>query len=67
MYPPLALLIRECTQDYQIPETQKIIKKGVSVFIPIYGLHYDHRFYSEPYIFKPHRIQQDLPFYEQPY
>ncbi|XP_055680722.1 probable cytochrome P450 6d5 [Lutzomyia longipalpis] len=56
MYPPVPILNRECTEDYKIPGTSTIIKKGTAIFIPIIGLHYDPKFYSNPMDFQPERF-----------
>ncbi|XP_059618288.1 probable cytochrome P450 6d5 [Phlebotomus argentipes] len=56
MYPPVPLLNRECTSDYQIPGTKSIIKKGTAIFIPIAGLHYDPHHFKDPTTFQPERF-----------
>lgn len=34
-YPIVAVLNRTCVKDYEIPKTDKIIEKGVEVFLPV--------------------------------
>lgn len=35
MYPSVPIMARECTQKFQIPQTDIVIEKGTSIFIPI--------------------------------
>ncbi|XP_031628009.1 probable cytochrome P450 6d5 [Contarinia nasturtii] len=58
-YPPLSLLPRSCVKDYQIPGTNKVIKKGVQLFIPVLGLEMDAKFYEEPEKFIPDRFNEE--------
>lgn len=47
-------------KDYQIPGTNKIIEKGIEVFIPAYALQMDAKFYEEPEKFKPERFYEEI-------
>lgn len=68
MHPPLPLIVRKCTEDWRIPNTDtKIIKKGTIVYIPTLGLHFNHKIYKDPEIFKPDRFLRNVPFRVQPY
>ncbi|XP_075145788.1 cytochrome P450 6g1-like [Haematobia irritans] len=64
MYPPIPMLDREHIRsedgklfslkphyDYQIPD-------GMPIFISIYGLHYDPKYWPNPYIFNPERFSE---------
>jgi cytochrome P450 family 6 len=55
-YVPVLTLLRECTNDYKIPGTQKIIPKGTAIQIPIFGLHRDENIYDNPLEFRPERF-----------
>lgn len=55
-YPPHPFLDRECDQDYRVPNTDIIIKKGTSVCIPVLGLHYDRKYFVDPEKFNPGRF-----------
>lgn len=65
MYPPLSLLNRECTKEYLIPGTDRVIAKGTPIIISNFGLHMEERFYPNAKVFNPARFEDstDLPFY----
>lgn len=70
------MLFRECSKDYTIPGTDKVITKGSSVMVPILGVHYDPDYYPDPEKFDPDRFTEEnvakrpaftwLPFGEGP-
>lgn len=47
---------RECIKDFQIPDTNYTIPKGMMVQIPIWGLHYDSTFWNDPEEYRPDRF-----------
>lgn len=53
------LLTRTCVKDYQIPGTDKIIERGTEVFVPIFALQRDPKYYEEPDKFWPDRFCDD--------
>ncbi|XP_037931544.1 probable cytochrome P450 6d4 [Teleopsis dalmanni] len=55
-YPSLPLMNRICTQDYQIPGSDKIIKKGTNVLISLFGIHRDPEHFPDPEIYIPERF-----------
>lgn len=69
-------LNRTCVKDYQIPNSNYIIPKGMSIVIPVSGLHNDPNIYPEPEKFDPERFSKEniatrapytfLPFGEGP-
>lgn len=61
MYPNVAFISRSCVQDYRIPNTDKIIKKGTPILIPAVALHTDKRYYNEPENFNPNRFNGENP------
>ncbi|XP_076645678.1 putative cytochrome P450 6a14 [Halictus rubicundus] len=75
-YPPASLLSRRCERRYQIPGTKVELPAGIRVMIPIYGLHHDPEYYSNPATFDPDRFTEEnkrsrpafayLPFGEGP-
>lgn len=58
-YPPLPILNRTCVRHYQIPGTNQIIEKGVGVFIPVFSLQRDAKYYEEPDLFNPDRFNDE--------
>ncbi|XP_050439348.1 cytochrome P450 6k1-like [Adelges cooleyi] len=58
-HPPVAQLERVCTQDYTIPDSDLHIKAGMTVQIPVVGLHYDPDYYPDPHKFDPSRFTQE--------
>nr|AKZ17695.1 cytochrome P450 monooxygenase CYP6BQ36 [Tenebrio molitor] len=75
-YPPLSILLRQCTKDYIVPHTNIVITKGTDVAISAWGLHRDPEYYPNPEIFDPERFSEEntkarrpftwLPFGEGP-
>lgn len=59
MYPALPTLNRECTEDYNIPDTDIVIEKGTRVMISILGLHHDSEYFSDPEKFDPERFSEE--------
>ncbi|KAF2879301.1 hypothetical protein ILUMI_26856 [Ignelater luminosus] len=57
-YPALPFLDRICVEDYKIPNTDVVIEKGTSIFIPVFGLHYDPDYYPDPEKFDPERFSE---------
>ncbi|CAG9838975.1 unnamed protein product [Diabrotica balteata] len=56
-YPVLPFLDRRCLSNYTIPGTDLVIEKGSSVYIPMFGLHYDETYFPEPTKYNPERFE----------
>lgn len=54
-YPSDALLFRNCTQDYRVPDTDIIIRKGERVVIPVQAFQLDQEIYADPLAFNVNR------------
>lgn len=68
MYPTAPILFRECTKDWQIPDTDITLYKGTIAYLPIYGLQHDPKYFPEPEKFKPERFSdKSTTFVERPY
>lgn len=69
MYPPLSTLNRVCVKDYKIPETNVIIEKDTSVLVTLLGLHFDEKYFPEPFAFRPERFKEKFhaPFSYLPF
>jgi cytochrome P450 family 6 len=57
-YPPKAYLLRKCTTDYKIPDSDVTIEKDVGVVVPVMGIHHDPEYYPNPEEFDPERFNQ---------
>jgi cytochrome P450 family 6 len=56
-YPIVPMLFRRATSDYKIPDTNLVLEKGTSVFIPLLGIQRDPEIYENPLEFKPERFE----------
>lgn len=56
MYPPVPVLTRICTKDYQIPKSNITVEKGTLVFIPVFALQRDEQYFVKPKEFMPERF-----------
>ncbi|KAH8293470.1 hypothetical protein KR054_000708 [Drosophila jambulina] len=74
-YPALPLLNRICTQDYPVPDSKLMIKKGTQIIISLIGMHRDAEYFPDPLAYKPERYLDEnkdfnqaayLPFGEGP-
>ncbi len=59
MYPAFNVHARECTQDYQMPGTDLVIRKGDEVIIPVMGFQYDQKLFPNPEQFNPERFTKE--------
>uniref|UniRef100_A0AAT9UTG8 Cytochrome P450 6PV1 short isoform n=1 Tax=Maconellicoccus hirsutus TaxID=177089 RepID=A0AAT9UTG8_MACHI len=60
LYPSLPFLIRSCTKTYKIPNSDTYIDKGVSVVIPVVGLHRDPVYYTDPEVYNPENFSEEV-------
>ncbi|CAO1432994.1 unnamed protein product [Diamesa hyperborea] len=58
-YPVVGVLLRFCSEDYDIPDSKHVIKKGTQVLIPVYGIHTDENIYPNPTQFDPSRFNPE--------
>lgn len=58
-YPVAPFLTRTCVKAYQIPGTNQIIEKGVEMFVPVFALHRDEKYYENPTKFDPDRFNEE--------
>ncbi|GJQ81595.1 hypothetical protein Trydic_g9970 [Trypoxylus dichotomus] len=61
MYPPIAAMIRGCTETITIEPAQDggkplIIDKGSNIYIPVMAIHRDPKYYPDPDKFDPERF-----------
>lgn len=53
--------MRRSTADFNVPNTDYTIPKGMQVYIPIYAFHHDEKFFPKPEEFDPDRFCEELP------
>lgn len=56
LYPIVDPVQRNALVDYKVPGTDIVIEKGTTVFVSIYGIHHDARYYPDPEKFDPERF-----------
>lgn len=54
------MLNRTCVKEYKIPGTDKVIEKGIEVYISVLGLHCDSTYYEDPIRFDPLRLGEEI-------
>ncbi|XP_070158009.1 cytochrome P450 6l1-like [Polyergus mexicanus] len=59
LHPPLSTIDRCTREDYKIPNTDIVIEKGTPIYIFLYGLGADPRFWNEPEIYNPDRFNEN--------
>ncbi|OXU24125.1 hypothetical protein TSAR_013101 [Trichomalopsis sarcophagae] len=59
LHPPVSTIDRYTRQDYTIPGTDIVIEKGTAIYISLYGLQEDPRFFERPSVFDPERFADD--------
>ncbi|KAL2728179.1 hypothetical protein V1477_017455 [Vespula maculifrons] len=60
-YPVVVVLDRLCAESYELPPSLPggkpfLLKKDMTIWFPIYGLHHDPKYFEDPYKFDPERF-----------
>jgi cytochrome P450 family 6 len=62
-YPIVPYLDRMCINDYELPPStyndNVKVPGGIGVYIPVYGIHHDSKYYPEPEKFDPQRFTEE--------
>ncbi|XP_063703577.1 cytochrome P450 6a2-like [Culicoides brevitarsis] len=67
LYPPVSLLQRKLVKPYKVPGTNSYIDPGLVVFISVYGIQRDARYFKDPLKFDPTRFSSENYKNIQPY
>ncbi|XP_013148436.1 PREDICTED: cytochrome P450 6B5-like [Papilio polytes] len=59
MHPPIGYLTRQCVKDTVLPVGNVKVEKGTKIFTPIYSIHHDPKFYTNPEVFNPERFSRE--------
>ncbi|XP_059222051.1 cytochrome P450 6d1-like [Stomoxys calcitrans] len=63
-YPALPFLNRQCTKQYQVPDTKLVIPEGTAIIISLLGMHRDPQYFPNPLDYKPERFGEDSKDYD---
>uniref|UniRef100_A0AAT9UTH0 Cytochrome P450 6QB1 n=1 Tax=Maconellicoccus hirsutus TaxID=177089 RepID=A0AAT9UTH0_MACHI len=66
-YPGQPIILRQCGENYKIPDSDTVIEKGVTVFVPRYGLNHDPEYYPDPDTFDPEHFSDEAKAARHPY
>lgn len=72
MYPTNSLLERVCVKDCKLPPTLPgekpfTIKKDMVLWVPVFSIHHDDKYYDEPEKFCPERFIDNTTYENSPY
>ncbi|KAJ4434872.1 hypothetical protein ANN_23443 [Periplaneta americana] len=59
-HPTAPFLIRECTKEYKIPDSEIVVDRRSQVVVPVMGLHYDPKYFPDPTRFDPDRFTEEV-------
>ncbi|XP_058816028.1 cytochrome P450 6d1-like [Topomyia yanbarensis] len=64
-YPGLPILNRECTEEYRVPDSSVVIKKGTQLVIPLLAFSMDEKYFPEPDRYDPERFDEAAKRYDE--
>lgn len=67
LYPPVSLLQRKVVKPYKVPGTQCVLSPGFVVFISVYGVQRDEKYFENPSKFYPERFSSENLHKIQPF
>lgn len=59
LYPPVSLLQRKVVKPYNVPGTTCVLNPGLVVFISVYGIQRDEKYFENPSKFDPERFSAE--------
>lgn len=59
LFPTVPIIFRICTENYQLPDSDYVVKRGQVVFIPVIGLHRDPQYFPDPEVFNPENFSEE--------
>ncbi|CAG9860888.1 unnamed protein product [Phyllotreta striolata] len=59
MHPPIHRLARLCNKDFNIPNSDLVIKSQTQVLVPVLAIHNDPEYYPNPEKFDPERFSKE--------
>ncbi|XP_073964527.1 cytochrome P450 6k1-like [Choristoneura fumiferana] len=59
LHPPVSTIDRRAKEDYKLPRTDIVIEKGTAIYISLYGLQEDPKYFPDPKVFNPARFDDD--------
>lgn len=59
-HPPAPTTVRVVTKPYVFPGTSVQLDVGMTILIPIYGLHHDPKYFPDPEVFNPENFNDEL-------
>ncbi|XP_055637675.1 probable cytochrome P450 6a13 [Toxorhynchites rutilus septentrionalis] len=66
-YPPVSELTRSISKDYKVPNTNMVLQKGLTMIVPVYGIHHDPEHYPNPEKYDPDRFSPEEVAKRNPY
>ncbi|XP_017856312.1 PREDICTED: probable cytochrome P450 6d5 [Drosophila arizonae] len=58
-YPALPILNRMCNQDYPLPNSNLVLKKGTEIIISLLGMQRDEEYFPDPLRYQPERFTEE--------
>lgn len=66
-YSPFGLFQKECSKNYEIPNSKLIVEKGMLIMVSVDSIHSDPNHFDEPDAFRPERFGEITTFAEFPF
>lgn len=67
LYPPLSILQRKVVKQYKVPDSSYVLNPGFAVFISVYGMQRDEKYFEDPLKFDPDRFSPENLHKIQPF